>query len=415
MHSRRIANITRDEFDVLGNVAEPARTAARIVIEHAHPIARADQLLHQSGADEAAAAGDQDAGLAHGAPPWRDVFGGNIDPSALHVRTLRGVHQLLHATALGKPWRRGAAAFDGVEKFLGEPRHRRNAAVGILRVVRIDHGDAFERRRRPLGVKQFEAAHVIGARIMQHQRAVLAEELDAMTGAKIGRATHGEGNQGSRLELQCHCYGRFQVTFVRQSTNARRQAGDRSAEPLKIVETVTDEIAQHAAAVVTHGFPIAHAQLQGAAFDMPMHDDMAQRADGAGIEHRFGAFPAHDLMEIEIDRGRLSAEFRLSQHGARGVQVAGHRLFDKHRLAEFKCADRDLPLQARRRGDGDRLHARILDQWAPAAVAPSDVGFERKRGRACRVSAGKRHHLATRVGAKRGQLHAASVIGSDNA
>ena len=224
----------------------------------------------------------------------RAVFGGKIDPRALAVRAPRGVHQLLHAIALGKSGRRGAAAFDGVEKSLGQPRHRRNAAVGILRVVRIADGDALERRRRPLGVKQFEAAHIVGARILQHQRAVLAEEFDAVAGAEIGRAAHGQARQRARLELQRHRYRRFQVAFVRQSADARRQSGDRPAEPLEIMETVADEIAQHAAAVVAHGFPIAHAQLQRAAFHVPMHRDMAQRADRR--RHRASLWRAARLM-----------------------------------------------------------------------------------------------------------------------
>ena len=181
------------------------------------------------------------------------------------------------------------------------------------------------------------------------------------------------------------------------------------------MEAVADEIAQHAAAVVADGFPVAHAQLQGAALDMPMHRDMAQRADGAGIEHLLGALPGHDLMEIEIDHGRQAAESRLLQHGARAGQIAGHRLFGEHRLAEFERADGDLRLQARQRGDGDRLHVLVLDQRAPIAIGFGHARGAGQLGGAAGVAAGERHHLAARIGAERGQLDGASVIAADDA
>jgi len=38
-----------------------------------------------------------------------------------------------------------------------------------------------------------------------------------------------------------------------------------------------------------HSLPVAHAQLQGAAFDVPMHSDMTQLPDRAVVEHRLGA------------------------------------------------------------------------------------------------------------------------------
>ena len=107
------------------------------------------------------------------------------------------------------------------KKLLGQPRHRRDAAVGILRVVRIVDGDGFKRRSRPLGVKQFEAAHVVGARIMQHQRAVLAKEFDAVAGAEKRRAAHGQGDQRPGSELHCHRHRRLQVAFTRQPPDAR--------------------------------------------------------------------------------------------------------------------------------------------------------------------------------------------------
>ena len=110
-----VANVAGDEFDVFFDVGEPARAAARIVVEHAHLSSGAHQRLHQAGADEAAAAGDEDLVAAHGALPAQ-VIGGDVDPFALVVRAARGVDQPLHAIAFGKAGRGRAAAFDGVEK-----------------------------------------------------------------------------------------------------------------------------------------------------------------------------------------------------------------------------------------------------------------------------------------------------------
>jgi hypothetical protein len=53
---------------------------------------------------------------------------------------------LLHTIAFGKSGRGRAAAFDGVKKAPDEPRHRRDATIGILRIDWIADRDAFERR-----------------------------------------------------------------------------------------------------------------------------------------------------------------------------------------------------------------------------------------------------------------------------
>ena len=60
-----IADIACDEFDVAVDAGQAPRRAARIVVEHAHGVALAHERLHQRGADEAAAAGHQDAAGAH--------------------------------------------------------------------------------------------------------------------------------------------------------------------------------------------------------------------------------------------------------------------------------------------------------------------------------------------------------------
>ncbi len=120
-------------------------------------------------------------------------------------------------------------------------------------------------------------------------------------------------------------------------------------------------------------------------------------------------------MKVEIDHGRQAFEPRLPQHGARSGKIARHRLFGEHRLAEFERADRDLRLQARQRGDGDRLHVLVLDQRAPVAVAFGNAFGAGKLGGAASVAAGERDHLAARIGAERGQLDGASVIAADDA
>ena len=64
----RVADVAADEFDVALDVGEPTQRAARIVVEHAHRLAAPHQRLDQGRADEAGAAGDQDAPRAHAAP-----------------------------------------------------------------------------------------------------------------------------------------------------------------------------------------------------------------------------------------------------------------------------------------------------------------------------------------------------------
>ena len=114
--------------------------------------------------------------------------------------------------------------------------------------------------------------------------------------------------------------------------------------------------------------------------DVPVDGDMAQRADRAGVEHRLGALPAHDLMEIEIDHGRPAAERRPG--AAWRARLAGRSpcgFSANTGLPSSSAVSRDLRLQARQRGDGDRLHVGVLDQRAPVAVRPS---AHRRRGRA---------------------------------
>src|SRR5690348_17265635 len=62
-----VANIAGDELNALFNSSQPPWRAARVVVEHAHLMAGTHECGHESGADEAAAAGDEDA--THGRAP----------------------------------------------------------------------------------------------------------------------------------------------------------------------------------------------------------------------------------------------------------------------------------------------------------------------------------------------------------
>src|SRR4029453_16517039 len=242
------------------------------------------------------------------------------------MRSSCRIDELLHAIGFGKTGGGGAAAFDGVEKYFRQPGYGCDASIGIFRVDRIvgrdpDHGGVAP------DVPQLKTAHVVRARVMQDQCAVLAEKLDAMPDAAIRCTAHRERHQRADGKLQSYAHRSLQLTVAGQAGYARGQARDRSAEPLQIVEAVGNEIAQYSAAIVADGFPVAHAHLDGAALDMPMHGDMAQFANHIGVKHSLGSLPCDNLMKIEIDHRRLAAHGSLSEHGPRYAQIASKRLF----------------------------------------------------------------------------------------
>ena len=176
-----------------------------------------------------------------------------------------------------------------------------------------------------------------------------------------------------------------------------------------------NEISDDTAAVVAHGLPGPHSQLNRAALYMPVHGDVAEGTDCVGIQHRLGAQPAHDLMKIEVDHGGLTAQRRLSQHGTCGSKIAGHRFFSKHRLAQFERADGDLCLQAWQCGYGDRLDVFVFNQCAPVAVGLWYSGCPGEFGRARGVASAERDHLAAWVGTERRQLYSTAIIAADDA
>ena len=60
-----VADIAGDEIDIRGDLLQAARVAARIVVKHPQPVSGKKERLDQTGADEAAAAGHEDAATAH--------------------------------------------------------------------------------------------------------------------------------------------------------------------------------------------------------------------------------------------------------------------------------------------------------------------------------------------------------------
>ena len=140
VHRRGIADVAGDEFDVAFDLLQAPRRAARIVVEHAHGVAVLHQRLDQRGADEAAAAGDQNA---NSRPLLHDVRLG-IEPAAAVVCTAGGVEQGLDTIAFGKAGRPRAGRFDRIEEGGREARDRCDPAVGgkcaVHGIVDLDRG-----------------------------------------------------------------------------------------------------------------------------------------------------------------------------------------------------------------------------------------------------------------------------------
>ena len=71
-----VPDVPGDEFDAAGQVREPPRMAAPMIVEDAHPCALADEPPHQCGAEKPAAAGHEIGPRRHAcapdpaAPPW---------------------------------------------------------------------------------------------------------------------------------------------------------------------------------------------------------------------------------------------------------------------------------------------------------------------------------------------------------
>ncbi len=115
---------------------------------------------------------------------------------------------------------------------------------GCAGVGRILDRDARQLCRRPLGMKQVETAHVVGALVVQHQRAVLAIELDAVAGAQIRRAAHRSGYPIVRRRIQAPSppWSASSSSPGRPDSRALKPR-DRTGKPFQIMKAMADEIA----------------------------------------------------------------------------------------------------------------------------------------------------------------------------
>ena len=188
-----------------------------------------------------------------------------------------------------KPGCVDAAVLDGVEEILRQPRHRRDAAVGILRVGRIVDREC---ARTPSPAAWREA---VRSRACSRRPDCAAPACRPRRRIRCGarcRDRRRSSSTGSPAGPLSNCSAIATVVcsraLVGQAGDARRQPGDRPAEPFEIMEAVRDEIAEHAAAVVAaDGLPVAHAHLDRAAFDLPI----ARRRGAARRSRRRRASP----------------------------------------------------------------------------------------------------------------------------
>src|SRR5262245_24863940 len=102
----------------------------------------------------------------------------------------RGLDQALHAIALGKARRRRAAVLAGIEEAADQAGDRRNARVRKQVGVRALHRNRLHHVVAAARLLKGKAAEIVGGGVDQKERAVLAVELDAMTGAEEGGAAH---------------------------------------------------------------------------------------------------------------------------------------------------------------------------------------------------------------------------------
>ena len=124
---------------------------------------RAQQRLHQRGADEAAAAGDQNARTRSIAS---SSTAGHIDPAAACVGALCGIDQILDAITFGKARRGRDRRFASVEKAPHQPRHRCDARIGG-RVIGVSSAtdDGLQATPRREALHERKAAEIIAGGI----------------------------------------------------------------------------------------------------------------------------------------------------------------------------------------------------------------------------------------------------------
>src|SRR5262245_8540433 len=137
------------------------------------------------------------------------------------MRASRRVNEQLDAIAFRKARSCDAAVFDGVKEYLCQPGYRRDAPVRIFCIERIVGRDT-DKRRITLAVPKLETAHVVRARVVQHQCPILTEKFDAMPQTEIRRTAHGQSHERACSKLQSHGHCRLEVLVVGQPGYASR-------------------------------------------------------------------------------------------------------------------------------------------------------------------------------------------------
>ena len=260
---------------------------------------------------------------------------------------------------------------------------------------------------------QREAAKIVGGRIGQDQGAVVAIELDAVTGAEERCAAHLQAAAGAGRERERQRDAALGGA-VGQREYAAAEAGDRAAEPLEIMKAMADEIAQDTATAVAACLPAFEPQARCLVFDVPGHDHVAQAADRAGLQQRLGAPPRGQFGKVEIDDGRAGALARGREHRARAREIGGERLLDEDGLAEIERAPRHLGLAIGRNRDGHRVDGGVIDQRRQSPSPRATFGRPRKLRRSRGVGSRQRHHLAARVAAECREQDVPPVIAADD-
>ncbi len=294
------------------------------------------------------------------------------------------------------------------KNMLGEPRHRRDAPVGILRVVRIVDGHAL---RAPPPAAAHEASR---SRACSRRSGCAAPACRPRRRIRCGgRCRDRRRSSSTGLPSGPHSNCSAIATVVCRSRSSGRPARradkprDRPAEPFEIMEAMARRNCRARRRRRRRTvFQLRMRSCDRAVLDVPMHGDVAQRADRAGVEHRLGALPGHDLMEIEIDHGRQPALRR--PRAAWRARRQGRRPSAFRRTPACRSSSAAIAISACRLGSvamATACDVLVLDQRAPVAI-----GLRRRRprarasARARGIAAGERHHLAARVGAERRQV-----------
>src|SRR5262249_823144 len=102
----------------------------------------------------------------------------------------RGVDEPLHAISLNHAGRRSAAPLACRNEAVARPPRQPDTRIRRWVLVGTLNWDKFQRSVAAARDPELEAAKIIGGRIEQDEGAILAVDLEAMTGAEKRRAAH---------------------------------------------------------------------------------------------------------------------------------------------------------------------------------------------------------------------------------